>query len=328
MISDVTQKSNVIAAALLVVILVSVLAAGIPTAAKAQGDVERRVDSLFVIASSGEVKHRDLVEPAIEAIAEIGVDAVPFLIDKFTTKSARERLTVVNILKKIGSPTVPDLVRALDRPDGLVVQRVCWALGDIKDSAAVQPLIGISGHQRWQVRDQAVGALGKIGDRAADPVVIGALVDTIGQVRKSAAVACGRLAVDDAVPQLVHMLGDEFYGARLSAYHTLIKLDTTTVVAVLKDSVNTRSELTAGLCCQLLGEYGSDEAIEILLKQTRSENPAHRAHAALAIIAADPLDNCNYRRRFVPKETDRLVRLKIESAIRVAETAADELEQP
>ncbi|MGD8605242.1 MAG: hypothetical protein PVF49_11795, partial [Anaerolineales bacterium] len=41
--------------------------------------LEKKLDSLFIIASSGEVRYRDMNEPAMDSIAAYGVDAVPFL---------------------------------------------------------------------------------------------------------------------------------------------------------------------------------------------------------------------------------------------------------
>jgi len=286
--------------------------------AVAETDLKRKVDSLFVIASSGEVKYRDLVEPAMDSIAAIGTDAVPILIDKFTTKSARERWTVIWILQRIGSPAVPYLVRALKRPSGLVVQRVCWALGDIGDTAAVEPLIGVTDHTRWQVRDQAVGALGKIGDRRADKAVAGALSDPVGQVRKSAVVSCGKLTVESSVEQLAHALGDEFYGARLEAAEALLKMDTAKVIEVLADSMESPNDFIGDLACNILGELGTDDAIELLMAQTESSDADRRAHAAVAIVKADPNDNCGYRQTMLDRETDRLNRLKLESALHSA----------
>jgi len=280
----------------------------------ADTDVKRKVDSLFVIASSGEVKYRDMVEPAMDSIAAVGVDAVPILIDKFTTKSARERWTIKWILQRIGSPSVPYLVRALRRPDYMVVQRVCWTLGDIGDTTAVDPLIGVTGHSCWQVRDQATGALGKLGNQRADEAVVSALSDPIGQVRKAAVVSCGKLVIERSVKQLVHALGDKFYGARLTAVEALLKMDTTTVMAILSDSITSENELIGDLACYILGEIGTDEAIELLMAQTESLNPDRRAHAIVAIIKADPDDNCGYYQMLLNRETDRLNRLKIESA--------------
>lgn len=302
---------------LFILITILGLALGLPSASiLAQSDLQHKVDSLFVIASSGDIKYRDSTQPAIDAIAALGAPAVPLLVDKFTTKSARERWTVIWILEKIGSEAVPYLITSLQRPDGLVVQRVCWALGDIGDTSSVLALMAICRHDRWQVRDQAVGALGKIGDVRAADIVLRAVYDSIGQVRKAAVVACGALKVGEAIGGLTHALGDSFYGARLEALNSLRKLDTTLVLESVTDSIHSDDPLVGNLICQLLGEYGSDEAIEILLNQVlNSSSAARRAHAAVALVNADPEDNCGYRAVILERETDRLARLKIESAI-------------
>lgn len=290
----------------------------------AQPTLNETVDSLFVIASSGELRFRDMVEPAKEELAALGPAAVPLLIDKFTTKSARERLTVIDILKKIGSPAVPDLVRALSRPDGLVVQRVCWALGDIGDTAAVLPLITSCDHSRWQVRDQAVAALGKIGDHRAGATVTQTLSDSVGQVRKSAAVSAGKLGLNATVAQLVGMLGDDFYGARMNAFEALRKLDSTDVEPVLIDSLSSGNRLTGNLACALLGQLGTDRALVALRDQANSPDPERRAHAGVALVTADPHDNCGFHHVFLDNEADRLVTLRITTAL---EAALDESRQ-
>ena len=65
----------------------------------AQSLMEQKVDSLFMIASSGDIKFKDLVKPAIDSLAAMGGEITPLLIDKFDTKSARERVTLMNIIK-------------------------------------------------------------------------------------------------------------------------------------------------------------------------------------------------------------------------------------
>ncbi len=287
--------------------------------AHAETELQRKIDSLFVIASSGELKYRDLVGPAMDSIAALGAPAVPFLVDKFTTKSARERWTVIWILQRIGKDAVPYLIESLNRPDGLVVQRVCWALGDIKDTSAVEPLIRIASHTRWQVRDQALGALGKIGDNRAEDVVMRGIDDVIPQVRKSAIVACGQLQITKAIRKLVHRLGDEFYGARFTAVQSLLKLDTADVLQAITDSINSANELLGNVACDVLGKLGTDKARELLAKiALSSELPSRRAHAAVSLVHTDPLDNCGYWAGILQHETDRLVRLKIESAVTAA----------
>lgn len=291
---------------------------------EAQPDLKKKIDSLFVIASSGEVRFRDMNEPAMDSIAALGRPAVPILIDMFTTKSARERWTIIWILERIGSEAVPDLVTALTRPDPLVVQRVAWALGSIKDSTATLPLADVCDHDDWSVRDQAVLALGKIGDPRGGDAVVAALSDSIGQVRTSAVVSAGSLRIDVSLQPLIRMLADPFYGARLMALESLTKLDTSTVIEALADAMSDEPPVIGHLACRLLGRLATNRALEILHQQVVSGDSERRTHAALALVEADPLDNCGFRTLYLNESTDRLARIKIESAI----AAAHEREQP
>ena len=277
-------------------------------------ELKKRFESLFVFATTGEVKYQNLVKPAKDSIAALGADVVPFLVDKCNTKSARERVAIIEILKQIGKPAVPELVKGLRRTNGLIVERVCMALAEIGDSSAVPGLLSVTGNARWQVREQSVGALGKCKDQRGDEAVATALLDTIGQVRKSAAVATGELRLESQIPQLVHMLGDDFYGARMCALETLAGLDTAKVIRVCTDSMLSSSSVIGDRACAVLGRFNTSQSRDVLIMQTRSDNPNRRAHAGLALISGDPADSCGLQKLFVEPETDRLVRLKLESA--------------
>lgn len=296
-------------------ILVLMLLCGVAGTVHGQNSLQKKVDSLFVLASSGEVKFQHLVEPAIDSIAALGAPAVPILVDKLDTKSARERLTIINILKKIGSPAVPYLVTALSFEDGLVVERVAWSLGDIKDTTATLGLLSVVHHNRWQVREQAIGALGEIEDHRADHAVATALGDSISLVRKAAAVSAGQLRLNNATRMLAHLLGDQFYGARLMAAESLEKLDTAQVVQVLIDSLESENRLVGNVGVMVLGKLGTEAAIQALLQQANSAEPERRAHAAIALIQADPQDTREFRALYLQNEPDRLTRLKVESMI-------------
>lgn len=276
--------------------------------------LQKRIDSIFVIASSGELKYRDKVDPAIESLARLGAKAVPPLIDKFTTKSARERLTIIKILKKIGSPALPDLIDALSRPEWLVVKRVCWTLGDISDAAAVSSLIGVASHDNWQVREYCIRALGKIGDLQAVAAVIISFNDPVGQVRKSAVVSAGQLNSAETISYLVRMLGDSYYGARLSAVEALLTKDSTLLLAELKAALNSAGGLKAKLAMKVLGKIGNNEAMNILSEQLNSGNRQKVVDAAIAIVSADPENIYGYHESVFEKVKDRLALLKIESA--------------
>jgi len=283
--------------------------------------IYQKIDSLFVIASSGELKYRDQVDPAIEAIAKLGAPAVPHLIEKLANKSARDRLTIISIFTKIGSAAVPGLTDALGRPDWLVVQRICWALGDIKDSAAVGPLKQVAHHPNWQVREYSIRALGNIGNLKGLPTVISAFNDSLGPVRKAAAFASGEIKDASAIPMLVRTLGDDFYGARFDALEALMFFDTNEVITCLRDSLPDASNLKANLICQALGKIGNGDAMNILNAELDSDKPERRTFAAVALVAADPNDLCGFQNKIYKRVTDRLDLVEIESAKMAAQYA-------
>lgn len=306
------KKQHVIVLALLCLLLTGA------TGAEAGTSLQEKFDSLFILASSGEVMFRDLVEPAKDSLAALGPNIVPLLIEKFSTKSARERWSVIHVLQRIGSPAVPDLVAALDRPDGLIVQRVCWALGDIKDSTATAPLVAIRNHERWQVRDQVAGALGKIGwsgDGAAD-AVMAALNDSIGQVRKAAAVACGKLGLIEAAYPLAAMLDDEFYGTRFSAQAALGKLDTGYVVEIMAEVLSVATPLQFALACDLLGQLKTDLARDLLWKEWINQpDPDRRGHVLVGLAnCVGPVPNLG--QFLTDREDDRHRQVLIQATFR------------
>lgn len=298
------------------------------SASTAATELEKKIDSLFVIASSGEVRYRDLTEPAMDSIAALGEAAVPHMIEKFTTKDARERWTIIWVLQRIGSPAVPYLVDALQKPDDLVVSRVAWALGDIGDTSAVPALIAVTRHRSWQVREESVGALGQLKDNRADDAVVAALSDTIGQVRKAAVVSAGHLKLHESVPQIVHRFGDSFFGARLAAVDAIIVLDTAIAVQALTDSLDSADPLVSDLSARALGALATDRAFEALARQaTGAADPNRRVAAAVALILGDPKNLCGYHTPVLAAQTDRLDSLKVTSALHTAQNGQKEPSQ-
>ena len=304
--------TKVILRSLILAILLAVMVAPTVTA---KSEFERQLDSLFVIASSAEIQYQSLRDSAMNQIAAFGVNAVPYLIEKFSTRSSWDKWTLIWIFQRIGSPAVPLLLQALKRPDDLVVQRVASVLGDIKDSSAVDGLIGVCKHPSWQVREEALGALWRIGSSRASEAALEGLQDSVGQVRKAAVVACGQLRVAEAVEELVHCLGDDFYGARLTAINSLLRLDTALVISVISDSIESRNQMLGNLGCRLLGRIGTEPVLNILIFQAGSIDVARRAYAAEALAKADPEDRLSFQQRYFEAEPDRLARLKVESAL-------------
>jgi HEAT repeat protein len=311
------NRSKVIVAYFALAILV--LTSGTGSAAVSLTD--KKVDSLFAIASSGSVKFKDMVQPAIDSTAAMGAAAVPRLLEKLNTKSPRERVTLQQMLKKIGAPAIPGLLASLNLGDGLSVERAAYSLGDIGDSSALGGLLAASRHTRWQVREQVIGSLGRLHSHRADSTVMAALSDTIPLVRKSAAVACGQLKTEASIPQLVHLLGDTFYGARMPASLALLNLDTTVVIRTIADSVNSENVILGNLGCWVLGQMHRQDATDLLVAQTKSGNPQRRAHAACALVDADPRGTTLYAEYYRKTETDSLALMKFESALNAVRDA-------
>lgn len=275
---------------------------------------EKKVDSLFILASSGELKYRDLVTPAKDSLAAMGKSAVPRLIEKFDTQVARERHAIDEILVKIGAVAVPYLIKTMADADGEKTSRICYTLGNIKDSSAVESLVGVASDSDWRVRSSAVEALGKIKDDRADKAVAGALTDNDAAVRKSAAVACGQLKIAEAIPHLVHMLSDDFYGARMCASETLVGFGET-AIGPITDSLNSPDELLGNLGCTTLGMIGGDSAAVILGLQIGSPSPIRRALAVEGIYHSGSHSACGFVEILAQMEKDPMVLFFIKRAI-------------
>ncbi|HSG99327.1 MAG TPA: HEAT repeat domain-containing protein [candidate division Zixibacteria bacterium] len=255
------------------------------------------VDSLFVIASSGELKYRDSVERAQQALAALGAEAVPRLIDKLTTPDARERLTVIRIIEKIGAPAVPHLRTALStKTNALQLKRICWAIGDLKTDGrpALPELMTAGAHSDWQVREYALRGIGKVADSAGSVAPLAAQVallrsalsDPVAQVRKSACWAAGELGAAELVAPLALALADDFYGARLNAARSLVAIGAPSA-ATLREYVSSHADFSGDLACQTLGDltaaHSDSETIAALNRQLQSDRPERRAAAARAL---------------------------------------------
>lgn len=275
--------------------------------------LDKKIDSIFVIASSAELKYRDLVEPAKDSIAAFGVEAVPRLVELYKSNTARERHSVDDILKKIGSQAVPYMRQSLLLDDYWQVSRICYSLGEIGDTSAVEDLINAALHKRWQVRANCASALGKIKDNRANEIIVHLISDSIETVRKSAAVAAGNLHIVEAIGKLVSMLGDQFYGPRMTASEALIKMGDRSIEPIV-DSLSSKNEMVGDLGCITLGRIGG-EAVFGVADQLNSKDPMRRALAVEAIYLSDSPLACGLVELLNETENDELVHFYIEKTL-------------
>ena len=150
---------------------------------------ERCIEPLIRCLRDGDWQVR---EAAVDALAQIGSPAVELLIRylrdwdarKYTLKALGkindERVLdpLISMLKndefkddatwalaELGKPAVAKLVEALDDRDEFVRKQSILALGEIKDSAAVDALIEKTKDPDWFTRLTAAASLEKIGDQ-------------------------------------------------------------------------------------------------------------------------------------------------------------------
>ncbi|MCP4706549.1 MAG: HEAT repeat domain-containing protein, partial [candidate division Zixibacteria bacterium] len=209
---------------------------------------------------------------------------------------------------------VPYLRKSLLLDDYRQVSRVCYVLGEIKDSSAVTDMINISSHARWQIRSSCAGALGKIGDKLADEAITILLSDSVETVRKSAAVAAGKLLVETAIEKLVHMLGDGFYGPRMCAAEALVKIGHNSIKPII-DSLDSGNIMVGDLGCSTLGNIGGNLAAIGVGLQLKSEDPARRVLAVKAVLRSNSSLACGLVELLKETETDPVVLFYINKTI-------------
>lgn len=135
-------------------------------------------------------------DPAVaEAARESLTTQLDLLFRMLDHKNLRVVAAARDGLKVIGRPAVERLIFILE--NGHVHRRedAAFALGDIRDPAAVPALIDAVSHKDPLLRMIAAGALGKIGDARAREPLSARLADENAQVVRAARKSLGQLTV-------------------------------------------------------------------------------------------------------------------------------------
>jgi HEAT repeat protein len=285
------------------------------------------LDSLWIRASSGELRYRDLVEPSKKALTEMPEQSVPYLVGKLDTRSAREMHTLVDIFKKIGPAAVESLVEALSSDNHDIVRLGCRCLGPIEDKRATPPLLNLFFEEDFRVRSAAVEAVGEIGDTIATEEVIQMLSDSTETVRKSASVALGKIGHRKATGPLITALGDEHFSVRYTAVNSLGSLSPEANEHLLlelenllqkkqSESLTEEESIHLYFVTQALGEIKEKKAVAFLQKLLRVDDDwACRAFAAEALGEIGEIAVVSSLEEAREKERNPFALTKIESAI-------------
>ena len=191
----------------------------------------REVPRLWILASDGAVRHRDLVKPSMDSLIAMGAAAVPALLPYLATEDARERHAITDIFQGIGKPAIPELIRVLGTGGYYHTLNALTALGKIGDSSATETVLPFLRDSAYAIRAEAAETVGKTGGAKAPSALFPTLHDSVELVRKSAVVALGRLRDGRGIDSVAAALDDPWFGVRYAAAFALVRLDSSAIVA-------------------------------------------------------------------------------------------------
>lgn len=121
------------------------------------------------------------------------------------------------------SDKVGNLIQDLRSEDRDLRSKAAVALGELKDSRAVGPLISALKSDTW-IKREAAESLGKLKDPRALNTLVFALKDEDWNVRKNAAWALGEIRETDAIEPLIAALSDVNPYVRSQAAASLVNI--------------------------------------------------------------------------------------------------------
>ncbi len=181
-----------------------------------------------------------------------------------------ERLTAIDKLSRLGEPAgAPLLIRATRDINARVREAAAWALGDIGDAEATEPLTQLAQRTRFPhgLRWAALHSLGMIGDGDGLAVLFEVYYrDDSLELRQTAARGILRYG-DSAAPALIAVLEDETARpeARAAAAQMLGRLKVTNAVPALLNAVNEVGSTLRWDAVKALGDIASPKAVPRLI---------------------------------------------------------------
>ncbi len=188
------------------------------------------------------------------------------------------------------------LLKALKSNKGSTRVAAMMALGEMREKAAVDPILGILTKDYPPVKASATIALGKIGDERAVEVLRKEMKDGDSEyVKGGSAIALGRIGDESSVPYLIDRLRDPKIRVRSSAALALGEIGSETAVKPLieiletgkssegkkNNSMNANADVRKSAVLAL-GEIGSTDATETLIGILTDEGETLEVRTAAA----------------------------------------------
>jgi|GEM_PF-416677 len=269
-------------------------------------------DSIAMDASKTETKGENgALQKALKSEIQNSSIYIPIALSEFGSE-------------KPGSET-EKLIEALKSDKGSTRVAAMMALGEMREEAAVDPILGILTRDYPLAKASAAIALGKIGDGRAVEVLRKEMKDGDSEyVKGSSAIALGKIGDESSVPYIIDRLRDPKVKVRSSAALALGEIGNENAVKPLMEiletgkssegqksnSINANTDIRKSAVLAL-GEIGSTNTTEILIGilNDRVEEPEVRTAAVSALgNIKDPKAVETLKKIFDDKNADVTVR--------------------
>lgn len=171
-------------------------------------------------ASMGSEDYRQIV---IKTLSEKGPSIIPRLIDYLDIKDDRLKQTVMDIVKEMGKPAAPALIKTLGENNlgSSPTSSILYMLGDMEDEQSLGTFIHYLNADNPKIRSMAMRGLSKL---APVPLLVDILPyakDKSPSVRKYLAIALKDYKESVAIETLTNFLADSDFNVRFAAFESL-----------------------------------------------------------------------------------------------------------
>jgi HEAT repeat protein len=253
--------------------LLSVVLLSLPPSGQAASQVEAALEAAF----KGDSSLR-----RFEAIETLGAIGTPEAIRALVTLTADDNNAwlAVRQLVALKDRSVPALMEALSGQNPKVVKHAVYALGELKRTEAVVPILGYLNHSDPEIRQNAVFALGYIRDPRAVEPLMARLRDSDNVVREYAAAALENFRDPRAIPMLKDALIRE-EGSVFNMATALYSLGDTDVIDLLIEKLKDPRAGNRLYAVYALGKIRDPREVEPLIESLTDENVQWLAVKAL-----------------------------------------------
>ena len=268
----------------IVTALVLLMTSGMTLAQEGDGiPSDEEILELFEDASDWSTKNAEAKKTATERLIAIGPHSVDVLVDELATKDVIKRVTLYDIVKKIGIDSWPHLVRGLKSESSNTRYRCADLIGEIDAKDAKPAIVELLAIEKdAKVLPFAIKSLGRIGSTDDVELIANFRNHDVESVRRNTASALGKIGDSAGVGYLVEMLEDDLFSVRYPAMAALIVIGDSSVDSLISFLDTTQNKKSIGLALEALAAIGGDRSAKILINYLESVDEQLHTYAEIA----------------------------------------------